>query len=191
MLSWVLLLFINNLIKDHENQPSSSGFKRFFPSKNSLSFIKVKSTISFNLPVLYLRLIKNLYPKSLNQSLSVSVYLHAFLMDCFNNTVISNFPDTDDVVALLYLSVSKVIGTPDEKKKQNIKPTRHSIKLSLGISCATPSTKLNFIIIQVTKDVTTLTLRASSSFLLFICIKIEGLWMKFHVPQREWLWKLL
>lgn len=39
-------------------------------------------------------------------------------MDCFNNTVISNFPDTDDVVTLLYLSVSKVIGTPDEKKNK-------------------------------------------------------------------------
>lgn len=47
----------------------------FFSSKNSLSFIKVKSTISFNLPVLYLGLIKNLYPKPLNQSFSVSVFI--------------------------------------------------------------------------------------------------------------------
>lgn len=64
MLSWVLLLFINNLIKEHGNQPGSSGFKRGFPSKNSLCFIRVKSTSAFHLPVLYLGLKKTDLPQS-------------------------------------------------------------------------------------------------------------------------------
>lgn len=64
MLSWVSLLFINSLIKEHENQPSTSGFKRGFPSKNSLSFVRVKSTSAFHLPVLYLGLEKPNLPQN-------------------------------------------------------------------------------------------------------------------------------
>lgn len=47
------------------------------------------------------------------------------------------------VVTFLYLNMSKVMGTPNEKK--NIKPTTDSTKLNLGISFVTSSTKLNYL----------------------------------------------
>lgn len=99
MLSWVSLLFINNLIKEHENQPSTSGFKRGFPSKNSLSFVRVKSTSAFHLPVLYLGLKKNL-PQHTKPKI---IFVLQGLFACFpygwialKNTLINNFPDIDD-----------------------------------------------------------------------------------------------
>lgn len=46
------------------------------------------------------------------------------------------------VVTFLYLNMSKMLGTPNEKKP--IKCTTHSTKLSLGISSVISSTKLNY-----------------------------------------------
>jgi len=80
MLSRVSLLFINNLVKERENQPSTSGFKRGFPSKNSLSFIRVKSTSAFHLPVLYLGLKKTNVPQN---NKSEIIFLSQGLFACF------------------------------------------------------------------------------------------------------------
>lgn len=154
ILSWVLLLFINNLIKEYRNQPSTSGLKRgvFFPLK--IASVSLKSTSAFHLPVLWLglktpNLLQNAKPKIMFTSQGFFACFPSSWI-ALKSFVINDFLGISDCVVYLYLNMSKVNdvwrkmgqgGTHQTEKPSNSLNT--CTKCSLGTYFVASSMKLN------------------------------------------------